>query len=184
MRTRRRLQEALFELVRERGVDEVSVGDIAARAGVNRSTFYQHYSDKETLLADALDLVAEQSDATLQAIDLTSDEAPQALAAFLAHVDAHAELYHRVFTEPGYGIVLARLREQVRVGVRGIADEASDVVPRDVPVDVVADGITGMVVGVIGSWLAMEPRPPAEAAALWIWRIAIGLPGVGPATSA
>ncbi|MEZ5190283.1 MAG: helix-turn-helix domain-containing protein [Schumannella sp.] len=58
-RTRRSLQEALLELARERELDDISVGDVAERAGVNRSSFYQHYADKETLLADALDSAAE-----------------------------------------------------------------------------------------------------------------------------
>ncbi|WP_291378775.1 helix-turn-helix domain-containing protein, partial [Demequina sp.] len=57
-RTRRRLQEALFSLARERGLENVAVSDIAERAGVNRSTFYQHYADKDTVLADALDRIA------------------------------------------------------------------------------------------------------------------------------
>ena len=57
-RTRQSLQAALFELARERGLDEITVADIAERAGVNRSSFYQHYSDKDTLLADAIDAVA------------------------------------------------------------------------------------------------------------------------------
>ncbi len=64
-RTRKRLQEALFALARERGLDDVSVSDIAEHAGVNRSTFYQHYSDKETVLADALDALLAQAGAQL-----------------------------------------------------------------------------------------------------------------------
>ena len=41
-RTRGSLQEALLELARERELDDISVGDVAERAGVNRSSFYQH----------------------------------------------------------------------------------------------------------------------------------------------
>ncbi len=177
VRTRRRLQEALFALVRERGVDEVSVSDIAARAGVNRSTFYQHYSDKETLLADALDLIADDAGAHLGEIDLASADPPQALVGFLAHIEAHADLYVRVFNEPGYGAVLTRLRDNARDAIRGLAPAADPVMPRGVPVDVAAAGLTGLVLGVIGEWLAMGPRPGAEEAARWIWRIVPGRPG-------
>lgn len=180
VKTRRRLQEALFALARERGVDEVSVSDIAARAGVNRSTFYQHYSDKETLLADALDLIAEEAGAQLERIELDSPDPPEALVLFLDHIDTHAALYVRVFTEPGYGAVLARLRLKTREAIRGLAPEAGDVIPREVPVDAVAAGITGLVLGVIGEWLALDPRPSAREAATWIWRVVMGLPGVEP----
>ena len=55
VRTRRSLQESLFALARERPLEELTVADIVQRAGVNRSSFYQHYADKDTLLADAID---------------------------------------------------------------------------------------------------------------------------------
>ncbi len=176
VKTRRRLQEALFALARERGVDEVSVSDIAARAGVNRSTFYQHYSDKETLLADALDLFAEEAGARLETIEFGSDEPPEALVVFLRHIEENADLYARVFTEPGYGAVLSRLRANARDAIRDLAPVAEPIVPRSVPVDVVAAGITGLVLGVIGEWLTMADRPRADDAATWIWRIVAGFP--------
>src|SRR5665811_757073 len=44
-RTRRMLQTALLDLTREQPLDEITVADIADRAEVNRSSFYQHYSD-------------------------------------------------------------------------------------------------------------------------------------------
>src|SRR5262245_38237045 len=50
-RTRQMLCDALIDLVSERGFDAVTVGDIAARAGVNRATFYRHYQDKYDLVA-------------------------------------------------------------------------------------------------------------------------------------
>ncbi|WP_062387161.1 TetR/AcrR family transcriptional regulator [Demequina iriomotensis] len=183
VRTRRRLQEALFALARERGVDDVSVSDIAARAGINRSTFYQHYSDKETLLADALDLKAQEAGADLDPLVFDAGP-PPALVRFLAHVEEHADLYTRVFTEPGYGAVLARLRLRMGDAIRGLAPQVDELVRADLPVDVVAAGMTGMVLGVMGEWLAMEQRPPAAAVADWVWRIALGLPVPGGASSA
>ena len=49
-RSRRLIEQALFDLWQERGWDDISVMDIAERAGVNRSTFYAHYDDKYDLL--------------------------------------------------------------------------------------------------------------------------------------
>ena len=44
---RQRLTEAAFELFAERGYDATSVDDIAARAGVGRSTFFRLFRSKE-----------------------------------------------------------------------------------------------------------------------------------------
>lgn len=49
-RTRALLADALIELGGERGVDGIEVGELAAAAGVARSTFYTHYSGKDDFL--------------------------------------------------------------------------------------------------------------------------------------
>lgn len=49
-RTRGLLEDAFMEAVAEKGFQSVSVKDITERAGVNRATFYAHFSDKYELL--------------------------------------------------------------------------------------------------------------------------------------
>jgi AcrR family transcriptional regulator len=171
VKTRQSLQEALFELVNENGIDHISVADIAQRAGVNRSTFYLHYSDKETLLADALELVAARAGARLERFEIRGDEPPAALTDFLVHVDTYADLYRRIFTEPGYGIVLARLREQTISAIERIAPEASTGDADRPPLEFVAAGIAGAVIGMLGAWLDAEPRAAPDAAARWVWTL-------------
>lgn len=51
-RAEARLAAALAALLDERGFDEISVRMIAARAGVNRSTFYTYFSDKYGMVDD------------------------------------------------------------------------------------------------------------------------------------
>lgn len=53
-RTRKLLQDALRALLHEKTYASISVSDIAARATVNRNTFYAHYDDKQDLLASVL----------------------------------------------------------------------------------------------------------------------------------
>jgi AcrR family transcriptional regulator len=49
-RTRQLLQGALTTLMQTKGFDEISVQDITDAATVNRATFYDHYTDKFSLL--------------------------------------------------------------------------------------------------------------------------------------
>ncbi|MFF2274425.1 TetR/AcrR family transcriptional regulator [Agromyces sp. NPDC058126] len=173
-RTRRALQEALFTLARERPLDELTVADIAARAGVNRSSFYQHYDDKETLLADALDAAAEAAGASLPRVTEPLDGPPQALFDYLHHFDDNAEVYRRVLGPNGSAVVMARLRARIEAIVRdGIVASGSRVF-EGLPLDVVGAGIAGSALGVIEAWLARDPRPPVETAAEWLWRVLLG----------
>jgi AcrR family transcriptional regulator len=174
-RTRSSLQEALLSLARERELDDIAVADVAERAGVNRSSFYQHYADKETLLADALDAAAEEAGADLPSLSADTPEPPHVLVAYLEHLDANAALYRRVLGEHGSSFAVARLRARLQdVVMEGIARSSEPGYYGDLPRDVVAAGVAGSVMGVLGVWLHLEPRPSPTVAAGWLWRVLLG----------
>lgn len=58
-KTRKLLQDALIELVSEKGYESVSIREILDRANVGRSTFYAHFQDKDELLHSILDRLDE-----------------------------------------------------------------------------------------------------------------------------
>ncbi|WP_248963667.1 TetR/AcrR family transcriptional regulator [Sphaerisporangium perillae] len=62
-----RLAEAAIALFDERGYDETTVDDIAARAGVSRSTFFRHYRSKEEVIFPDHDALLAQVRARLTA---------------------------------------------------------------------------------------------------------------------
>ena len=47
-----RLQRTALELFRERGYDQTTAAEIAARAGVTERTFFRHFPDKREVLFD------------------------------------------------------------------------------------------------------------------------------------
>lgn len=49
-RTRQALQDALIDLILEKGYEKISVQEICARANIGRTTFYAHFLDKADLL--------------------------------------------------------------------------------------------------------------------------------------
>jgi len=58
-KSRRALRGALVELMEERGYDALTVNDLCERADTSRGTFYNHFRDKESLLASFEDEVIE-----------------------------------------------------------------------------------------------------------------------------
>jgi AcrR family transcriptional regulator len=50
VRSRRMLMEALLRLLGKKEFDAISIQEIADEAGLNRATFYLHYTDKNALL--------------------------------------------------------------------------------------------------------------------------------------
>ncbi|MBH0024729.1 TetR/AcrR family transcriptional regulator [Salinibacterium sp. SWN248] len=169
-RTRQSLQQALFALTQERAFDEVTVSDIAERAGVNRSSFYQHYADKETLLAFAIEAAADEAGVQLADLDPESATAPPALSNYLGHIDANAAVYSSALGPRGSALVASRMRTRLKQIVReGIINHGSDQL-EGIALDIESASITGATFGIIEAWLAMEPRPSAETAVTWIWQ--------------
>lgn len=57
---RTRLLQAAVELGSERGFASLTLADIVGRAGVARSTFYEHFRDKEQCFLETFDYAAER----------------------------------------------------------------------------------------------------------------------------
>jgi len=53
-RTRNALSNAFADLVMSKSYDSISVNEIIEKAEIGRSTFYQHYSSKDDILASSL----------------------------------------------------------------------------------------------------------------------------------
>lgn len=172
-RTRTSLQSALLELAHENGLNGVTVAEITERAGVNRSTFYQHYDDKDTLLADALDAaMAEVGQALSGEVD--AEGVPVEFYKYLAHVSDNVTLYRHVLGDHGSAVVAARLRNRLNTIITSALEAAEDNPYKDVPVEVVSAGISGAAQGVIAEWIARDPLPPVEEAARWMWLVVTG----------
>src|SRR5450432_1966965 len=100
---RQRIIEAARELFLERGFDGVSVGDIAERAEVGRTTFFRHFGDKqEVVFANEQELVdtitaAGHADAAPRDATGALEQLRPVLLALCAQATANPEAYTRHF---------------------------------------------------------------------------------------
>jgi AcrR family transcriptional regulator len=79
---RSRLLEALIDLVATHGYARTTVGGIAAKAGVSRTTFYELFDSKEAIFRAAYDDVTSRMiDYIVGAIGRAGDDPPERLAA-------------------------------------------------------------------------------------------------------
>jgi AcrR family transcriptional regulator len=114
-RTRVRLEDGLLALFAERGYERTSVRALALRAAVGKSTFYEHFRDKNAVLESRLARLA-------GALGRAADDSGVVFAfiePLLAHVGAHHGLGARLGRSSAGALVLARFRRLVRAFVEG-----------------------------------------------------------------
>ncbi len=68
---RGRLEQAAFELFRDRGYEQTTVADIAARAGLTERTFFRHYADKREVLFGGAAVLQDELVKALDGLPLT-----------------------------------------------------------------------------------------------------------------
>jgi AcrR family transcriptional regulator len=87
---RGRLEQAAYELYLERGYDQTTVADIAARAGLTERTFFRHYADKREVLFGGTEALQTE---LLGALDAVPPEVPTIDAVRIA-VEAASRVMH------------------------------------------------------------------------------------------
>jgi len=134
--SRGRLQEAALTLYSERGFDQTTAAQIAARAGVTERTFFRHFADKREVLFGGSALLRERivagvagaprTDGPLDAVSRGLDAAATLLGEFrrdlsrkrLAVIAANPELHERELAKlADYASVVASALRQ-----RGVSE--------------------------------------------------------------
>lgn len=148
-RTRRALSDALVQFIQEKEYSSITVGDIAGRANVGRSTFYAHYQDKDALLIDQMDRV-------IESLSQASPH-PQAFPyfpslGFLQHVGgSHYEIYRSLVWGPGMDLISKHLQKSLSKRVeQGLRDSDRGY---EVPLPILANLVTGSFLTLLKWWL-------------------------------
>lgn len=80
--TRKRIVDSATKAIRERGLDDPSVGEVMAGAGLTVGGFYAHFESKDALMLEALrQMMAHRMDELTGTIPATSAAERRALAA-------------------------------------------------------------------------------------------------------
>lgn len=186
-RSKAALREALIALMEERGLEGFTVGDLCTRAGLNRGTFYNHFKDKEDLLASFEDEVMEGLEAfrikmqELEIRDLLKYRARKrplpVLVELFDYLRKEGDFLHAVLGPGGDVRFGPRLREVVCGGlIRSLLHERyreSD----DAFVGYYIAYFAGAYLGVIDQWIKTGMRESSEEMALVAMRLFFIKPG-------
>ncbi|MFF4590373.1 TetR/AcrR family transcriptional regulator [Streptomyces sp. NPDC001388] len=159
-RTRQALHQALLQLMAEKGYESVTIQDIIDRADVGRSTFYNHYSNKDDLLkdgfADLRSLVGRQSPKATAA----QNRGPLRFSLpFLHHIQEQRHLARALFTQSGLRPVRKHMEELLADVVR---DEIPSTTPGVAPREAVVRFIVASHLACLEWWLTESPQSTPE----------------------
>ena len=161
-KTRQALQAALGNLMQQKSFEEISVQDITDLADVNRATFYDHYTDKFSLL-DAMvaggfhRLLAERNIIFDGTCPSAASVIILATCDYLTSSHAHADCNKNSAFEPlmEAGIVAA-IRRTLLKGLE------TKPVAEDLTPEIVATTAAWAIFGAVKQWFYTPNRRPAS----------------------
>jgi AcrR family transcriptional regulator len=184
VRTRAALLDAGAALVDERDPDQISMTDIAARAGVSRQVIYAHFADRDHVLAEAAigrmrQVIAQAEDGpTRLPVD---GSPPRTLTALMGHLLDNRAFYQRLLTGRTGVVVREELTSHNRFHFERMMDlpgptRRMSIEERIELVTFLAGGSTALIV----SWLTQAiPVSTPDAMAAKLWRLWTSLRPVG-----
>ncbi len=161
-RTRQQLMSAFRELLLERGYARLSVRGIIERANIGRSTFYEHFPNKEQLLYESLAFVLSPlGDAVL------ADQSEDRLRLVTAHIWDTRKLTGIILLGSSRAVVLRFLADLIEERMLALCAATRTAQPV-IPTPLIAAYLAEAQLSLIGAWLSgpAECTPDALAHAL------------------
>jgi len=159
VQTRQSLRQAMLELLDSKPLEQITIREITATAGIGYNTFFRHHRDKEALLrdiaTDEIERLLELSITTLDASNIL--EASRALCQFVAERDV---LWTTLITGGAANFLrdefirLTRTKTSSRIAT-------SVKLPADIGIKLVAVGTLEL----LAWWLEQADRIPVDEAA-------------------
>jgi AcrR family transcriptional regulator len=180
-RTRRMLKDALLSLILDKGYDTVTIADITQRADLGRTTFYLHYKDKEDLLLESIETIADELLSQVNQSNLLSGD-PAAIPSLsemrkmnpvlliFQHASENASLYQIILHGEGAKPAASRFRQIINMAASNffMANIKKTDQAQLVPVDVLSNYYAAALLGLVTWWLENGmPYPPQQMAEIF-----------------
>ncbi|WP_218103959.1 TetR/AcrR family transcriptional regulator [Thermogemmatispora onikobensis] len=178
-RTQMMLRKALIALIEERGFEAVTVGDIAERAMVNRTTFYLHYQDKYDLVTS---IFKEAIDELSQSLGIPQEgpgrvdpeQPPQTWVKLFEHFAEHARMYRALLGQRGSPWFVAQMCEYIADLVHKRLEASRQPFQRyRMPSAIAIAAVSNAFIGMVTWWLEGELQYTPRQMASWFLRFAL-----------
>lgn len=150
VKTKKSLYEGLLIMMKDTSFEDIKVSDICNVSLVNRSTFYDHFSDKYELLISLIhDLEEELSEklATNQVLTSAKDYYMSMIATLFQHISDNVEIYSSIIKNNNNGIASDMFRDAILNDVKKSLDNSS-MGNLEVPVDIISTFYVSAVINV------------------------------------
>ena len=157
--TRRNLVDAFWSLYCEKRIEKITVKEIAQKAGYNRGTFYEYFTD----VYDVLEQIEESLVPTvheLPPISIPNANMGMPLDMFMAIYEQNSKYYSVLLGEKGDPAFASKLKNSTKPIIKQAFLDKYDIDP--IEFDFILEFILSAMIGIMSYWFMKDKILPAE----------------------
>ncbi len=148
-KTRKALEEAFYQLVETKWIEDITVGDLCEKAMVRRATFYKHFEDKYAFFAYVMDNIQRNTNLQQNADPRNITMAEYCLniaRSYLRNYEEHPKLVRRILNSKSRQVYTDILVAQIHQALLAKAEyDKKKGIETEINIQVLASFISGAI---------------------------------------
>lgn len=165
IKTKKNLYEGLLSLMKERTFEEIKVSDICNAALTNRSTFYDHFSDKYELLDSLIsDLENDLVEKLEENVNYTNAKEyyMQMIEIFFDHISNNINVYSSILKKNNNSIVMDMANDAIYRDVENHIRKSDKILKTEIPVEIISKFYVSAVINVCLEYIKFPTKYEKE----------------------
>lgn len=158
IKTKKVLYEALEDLMIDNSFEEIKVSDICAKALINRSTFYAHYTDKYELLDEYINSLKDDLQSELEKninINNTKEYYIEMIRLLLNHIEEKKNTYLSIMIKNKNSILMDIVDDVIN---KNILEQIKEENSKKIPSTIIIKFYLGGVINICLEWLKYDNK--------------------------
>jgi len=161
-KTKKAIKNAFAKLISEKGINDITVKDVALVANINRKTFYNYYKGLYQVINEIEEEISDKFERSVSNVDLLhgEDQPYRFFEDFTKMLDEDGDFYSLIINDRSEGGVMSKIIDYIKTKALKSAKDATniDVDNLKIAVDFAVSGM----VEVYRSWFQSGRRIPPE----------------------
>lgn len=157
--TKQNLIDAFWQLYCVKRIDKITVREITLKAGYNRGTFYEYFSDVYDVLEQIETSLLPELE-QLPPADFLNSSPPRPIDDFIKMYEDHSKYYTVLLGDNGDPSFLSRMKNSVKPKLKQLLI-ASDA-PYNFELEYTIEYTLSAMIGVLSYWFSQENTPPTD----------------------
>ncbi len=159
VQTKQNLIDAFWSLYCEKKIEKITIKEITQKAGYNRGTFYEYFTD----VYDVLEQIEQSLIPTideLPPITLANHNMGMPLDMFLKLYEQNGKYYSVLLGDKGDPAFASKLKNSTKPTLKQVLSESCDLDP--VELDFILEYVLSAMIGIMSYWFRQDKVLPAE----------------------